>query len=151
MWRLVAASMLGAYVGRRLFWALYAWINYDFSHIPLRVDFAIHLLGLVLSVTFCTGLLYGLMLRSIKAITILSSMTSLGSVLATLAIYVILDQSGIRIGAGNGAMPKIAAICTMVAGISGGTILGVLFSWWVANPRYLETAQMEEANRSAHA
>ena len=67
IWRLTAASMLGLFVSRPLFWGIYAWINYDFSEMPIYVGFAIHLCGLVLSVTFCTGLAHGLILLKVIA------------------------------------------------------------------------------------
>jgi len=130
-WWLVTASMLGVYLGRRLFWIIYAWINFDFSGLPVHMVLAIHLSGLVLSVTFCTGLTHGLILRNWKAAMTLASITCLVSVLASFAAFFILDRMGIRVGMGNAAMPKVTAVCTMVAAMSGGMVLGMGFSYFV--------------------
>ena len=134
-WQLVLASMLGVYMGQRLFWIIYYWFNYDFSNIPIHVGFLIHLSGLVLSITFCTGLAHGLVLRNWKPTLMLASSTSLVSVLATVVTYAVLDELGIRVGTGNAAMPKVTAICTMVAGIFGGTTLGIIFSRFMGEAR----------------
>src|SRR5215216_4678903 len=66
-WLLVAASTLGIYLGRRLFWTIYIWINYDFTGMPIPLSLAIHLIGQILSVTFFTGLAHGLLLRNRRA------------------------------------------------------------------------------------
>jgi hypothetical protein len=134
-WRLGLASMLGVYVGQRLFWIVYYWFNYDFSNLPIHISFAIHLAGHVLSIAFCTGLVHGLILLNWKATLTLALSTSLVSTLATLVVFVVLDQWGIRVGTGNAAMPKVTAICTMIAGITGGIVLGSGFSWFVEEKR----------------
>ena len=134
-WRLVMASMFGVYIGQRLFWIIYSWFNYDFSNMPIHVGFGIHLSGLVLSITFCTGLAHGLILPNWKVALTLALSTSLVSVLATVVIFVILDQLGIRVGTGNAAMPKVTAICTMIAAIAGGTTLGIMFSRFAQEER----------------
>ncbi|HSJ87271.1 MAG TPA: hypothetical protein VK909_08690 [Anaerolineales bacterium] len=127
-WLLVAASMLGIYFGRRLFWIVYVWIHYDFSEVPPHISLAIHLVGQILSVTFFTGLTHGLLLRSWRAAITLTLATSLISVLAATVTYIILDQLGLHIGGGNFVMPKVAAVCTMVSAILGGMVLGVEFT-----------------------
>ena len=134
-WRLVVASMLGVFLGQRLFWIIYYWFNYDFSNMPMQVGFLIHISGLVLSITFCTGLAHGLILPNWKAALALASSTSLVSVVATLLIFIILDGLGIRVGTGNAAMPKVTAICTMVAGVVGGATLGIMFNRFVEEAR----------------
>lgn len=135
-WRLVLASMVGIYLGRRLFWIIYAWINFDFSELPVRVVLAIHLTLLILSVTFWTGLTYGLILHNWKAALTLALTTSLASLLSCVLIFILLDQFGLRVGAGNAAMPKVTAICTMVAGIIGGMVLGVGFCRFVREEKH---------------
>ena len=130
-WLLVAASMLSVYIGRRLFLIIYAWINYDFTGLPIHVVLAIHLTGLVLSVTLCTGLTHGLILRNWKATLVLALTVSFVSVLAAVMTFIILDQFGMRVGMGNAAMPKVTAICTMVSAITGGVVLGMGFSRFV--------------------
>jgi hypothetical protein len=127
-WQLAAASIFGVYFGRRFFWVIYAWINFDFTGLSNPMVLAIHLSGLVLSVTFCTGLAHGLILRNWKAALTLALSTSLVSVLAAVVTFIILDQFGIRVGTGNAAMPKVTAICTMLSAIMGGMVLGVGFT-----------------------
>jgi len=134
-WRLAVASMLGVYVGRRLFWIIYYWFNYDFSNMPIHMGFLIHISGLILSITFCTGLAHGLALPNWKAAVTLASITAFASVLVTILTYFILDGLGIRVGTGNAAMPKVTAICTMMAGVIGGVTLGVMFSRFVGETR----------------
>lgn len=134
-WRLIVASLLGVYLGQRLFWIIYYWFNYDFSNMPMHVGFLIHISGLVLSITFCTGLAHGLILPNWKAALALASSTSLVCVVATVLIFIILDGLGIRVGTGNAAMPKVTAICTMVAGVFGGATLGIMFNRFVEEAR----------------
>jgi hypothetical protein len=135
-WWLIAASMLGIYIGQRLFWIIYYWFNYDFSNLPIHMGFLIHLSGLVLSITFCTGLAHGLILPNWQAALALALSTSLVCVLATAVTFAVLDQWGIRVGTGNAAMPKVTAMCTMIAGITGGMVLGSGFSWFVEKERH---------------
>jgi hypothetical protein len=122
-------------MGQQLFWIVYYWFNYDFSNLPVHISFAIHLAGHVLSITFCTGLAHGLVLLNWKAILTLALSTSFVSTLATLMMFVVLDQWGIRVGTGNAAISKVTAICTMIAGITGGVVLGSAFSWFVEEER----------------
>ena len=135
-WQLVASAIFGVYVGQRLFWIIYYWLNYDFSNLPIHVGFLIHLSGLILSITFCTGLSHGMLLRNWKAAVTLASSTAFASVLSTVLAYLILDGLGIRVGTGNAAMPKVTAICTMVAGIFGGTTIGIMFSGFVGETKH---------------
>jgi hypothetical protein len=130
-WLLVTASMLGIYIGRRLFWIVYLWLNYDFSGMPVHLSFAIHLIGQILSVTFFTGLTHGLLLRNWRAMLTLAFVTSFVSVLMAILTYAALDQMGLRVGTGNFAMPKVTAICTMLAAMLGGMALGVGFTWFI--------------------
>jgi len=118
-----------------LFWIIYYWFNYDFSNMPMHVGFLIHISGLILSITFCTGLAHGLALPNWKAAVTLASITAFASVLVTILTYFILDGLGIRVGTGNAAMPKVTAICTMMAGVIGGVTLGVMFSRFVGETR----------------
>jgi hypothetical protein len=127
-WFLIAASMLGIYLGRRLFWIIYAWINYDFTGMPIYISLAIHLIGQILSVTFCTGLMHGLILRNWRAVIILALATSLTAVLAAGVTYIALDQLGLRVGTGNFVMVRVTAVCLMVSAIIGGMVLGVGFT-----------------------
>ena len=127
-WSLVAASILGIYVGRRLFWIVYLWINYDFTGVPPHISLAIHMIGQILSVSFCTGLTHGLILRSWRATLTLAFATSLTAVLAAIVTYIALDRFGLRVGTGNFVMPKVTALCLMASAILGGMVLGVGFT-----------------------
>ncbi|HKY53633.1 MAG TPA: hypothetical protein VJM08_04965 [Anaerolineales bacterium] len=142
-WLLVVASMLGIYLGQRLFWIVHDWLNPDFSNQPVHVVLAIYLIGPVLSITFCTGLAHGLILLNWKAALGLALGTSLVSVLATVVTFAILDGLGIRVGTGNAAMPKVTALCTMIAGITGGIVLGSGFSRFVEERRQLSIQNVE--------
>ena len=126
-WWIVMASVFGISAGR---WSPLANLDGWLSGLPVHVVFAAFLSGYIFSVTFCTGLAYGLILRNGKAAVVLALSASLVSVLTTVVTIVILDQLGIRVGTGNAAMPKVTAVCTMVAAISVGTLLGVGFSWF---------------------
>lgn len=134
-WLVAVAGMLGVYLGRRLFWIIYVWINYDFTGLPIHVVLAIHLNGLILSVTFCTGLFHGLILRNWKAALTLALTTSFVSVIASVLTFIVLDQFGVRVGTGNAAMPKVTAICSMVTAILGGMVLGVGFTQFARQGR----------------
>ena len=59
--------------------------------------------------------------------------------IATLITVIILDRLGLRVGTGNAAMPKAAAVGTMSAALVGGAVVGVLFTKYVrAAPNRLE-------------
>ena len=45
-----------------------------------------------------------------------------------LAVDLFLDLIGLRVGAGNLAMPKVTVMSTMVAAVASGTFLGVVFT-----------------------
>jgi hypothetical protein len=131
-WQVAVATLLGTYVGR---WSplthLDGWAQGHMSGAPVHVVFAIFLSGFIFSVTACIGLVYGLLLRSWKAALTLPLTTSLLSVLATVLTIILLDQWGIRVGTAIVAMPKVAAVCTLVSAVIGGVVLGVEFSWFV--------------------
>ena len=126
-WWLSVATMAGVRVGD---FALYdGWLDqWVQGHAPL--DLSLHvrfglILGItVLCVTVSTSLLLGLALMNWKASLMLAANTGLVSVLAALLTLIIFDRLGIRVGSGNAAMPKAAAL-------AGGAILGVEFSRYV--------------------
>jgi len=128
---LSAAAIVSVRVGELALYDgwLEQWVQ---GHAP--VDLSLHIrFGLILCITvLCMtgsmGLLLGLALRNWKASLVLAVSTSLLSVLAALVTIVILDRLGIRVGTGNAAMPKVAAMSTMTAALAGGATLGVLFS-----------------------
>ena len=133
-WWLSVATMAGVRVGD---FALYhGWLDqWVQGHAPL--DLSLHvrfglILGItVLCVTVSTSLLLGLALMNWKASLMLAANTGLVSVLAALLTLIIFDRLGIRVGSGNAAMPKAAAVSTMAAALAGGAILGVEFSRYV--------------------
>jgi hypothetical protein len=133
-WRLSIATMAGVRVGD---FALYhGWLDqWVQGHAPpdlsLHVRFGLILGISVLCVTVSIGLFLGLALMNWKASLILAASTGLISVLAALLSLIILDRLGIRVGSGNAAMPKAAAVSTMAAALAGGAILGVRFSRYV--------------------
>lgn len=133
-WWLSAATMAGVRVGD---YALYnGWLTeWVLGHVPSgvspHVQFGIILGITVLCVTASTGLLLGFVLMNWKASLILAASTGLVSVLAALITLIILGELGIRVGSGNAAMPKVTAAATMAAALTGGAVLGVVFSRYV--------------------
>ena len=133
-WWLSVAMMAGVRVGDLALYNgwLEQWVQwYAPPDLSLHVRFGLILCITVLCVTVSTGLLLGLVLRSWKACLVLAASTGLASVLAALGTLIILDRLGIRVGSGNAAMPKVAAMGTMAAALVGGAVLGVLFSRYV--------------------
>jgi len=133
-WWLSTATMAGVRVGD---FALYhGWLEqWVQGHAPpdisLHVRFGLILGITVLCVTVSTSLLLGLALMNWKASLMLAANTGLVSVLAALLTLIIFDRLGIRVGSGNAAMPKAAAVSTMAAALAGGAILGVGFTRYV--------------------
>ncbi len=133
-WWLSAATMVGVRVGN---FALYngfldQWVQVHAPpDISLNIRFGLILIITVLCVTVSTGLLLGLVLMNWRAILILAAGTGLAATLAALATLIILDRLGIRVGSGNMAMPKAAAAGTLAAALSGGAMLGMVFSRYV--------------------
>lgn len=132
-WWLAAAAMAGQFVGQGLLLnsVLDTWVGYAAPGLAVHVRFGIVLAGVVLSVTAGTGLLLGLLLMNWKAGLALAASTALVSVCAALATQIILDASGLRVGSGNDAMPKVAALATIAAALAGGALLGVVFNRYV--------------------
>jgi len=134
-WRLSIATMAGVQVGDL---ALYhAWLDqwvqgHTSADLSLPVRFGLILGFTILCVTMSTGLFLGLVLMNWKASLILAVSTGLASLLAALITLMILDSLGIRVGSGNVAMPRATAVSTMAAALSGGAILGVMFSRYVS-------------------
>jgi hypothetical protein len=104
-------------------------ILYDrFPDLPVHLNYAAAMVGIVGSVTFFVGLGYGLLLKNLKASFILGLTTSLISTLILLLAISLFDRLGIRVGAGNLAMPKVTAISLLLSALGGGAMLGVGFS-----------------------
>jgi hypothetical protein len=126
-WRIGFATLLGIIAG----WFsplsnLDGWFG---DKLPIHTLYALAISGLVLSVTVCTGLAYGLILRSGKAALKLALSTGLVSVLTVLVTIALFDQFGIRVGGTvNLAMSRVTAASLLLSAITGGMALGVGFS-----------------------
>ena len=134
---ILAAGMAGVFIGQAPIDRLDGWIQqapppYGWS---LHMRFAVFLSLSVLCVAVATGLALGLLLRNAKASLILAGASGLASVIAVIAADLILWRLGLRVGHGNLAMPKLTAVGTMAAAITGGTVLGVLFTRYYRNGR----------------
>jgi len=98
---------------------------------PVHIRFGIVFAGAVLSVMLCTGIALGLVLLNWKAAFVLAVSSGFGSVLGAMAVFVVMDQYGIRVGSGNLAMVKVTAAGIMTAATLSGGIIGVVFShYW---------------------
>jgi len=131
-WHILAASLAGIFIGKAPIEWLDGWIQqtpppYGW---PVHVRFAVFLSLSVLCVAMVTGLALGLVLRNWKASLILAVASGAASVIAVITADLILEMVGLRVGHGNLAMPKLTAVGTMAAAIAGGTVLGVLFTYY---------------------
>ena len=133
-WRVAGATFLGNRVGVFILYSVLLTERLQ-EQIPAGVSsharFGIILALAVLSVTVSTGLLLGFVLVNWKASLVLAASTALASVLAVLITVFILGELGIRVGSGNAAMPRVTATATMAAALSGGAVLGIMFSRYV--------------------
>jgi hypothetical protein len=127
-WRIAIATLAGILVGEFPIDWLDLRIQQPFWGWPVHMRFALFLGASVFCVALTTGLALGLLLRNVKASLILAAASSVASVLAVIAVDLILERVGLRVGHGNLAMPKLTAVGTMAAAIAGGTVLGVLFT-----------------------
>jgi voltage-gated potassium channel Kch len=99
--------------------------------LPMHLNYAAAMAGLVGGVTLFVGLAYGIVLRSIKAALTMAFTTSLISVLTLLLTIMVFDQFGIRVGTGNFAMSKVTVASLLTSAMTGGMVLGIGFSWFV--------------------
>jgi hypothetical protein len=146
--------LLGRISGYRPWWQigmasalaiLAAWVsplaNVDgilFDHfpaLPIHLNYAGAMVGLIGGVTLFVGLAYGIILRSIKAALTIGLTTSLVSVLTLLLTIIVFDQFGIRVGTGNFAMSKVTVAGLLTSSITGGMVLGLTFSRCVAEAK----------------
>lgn len=129
-WRIGLATAIGILAG----WFsplsnLDGWLVDDF---PPHAMYTVTMGGIVFSVTLGVGLVYGLLLRSIKAALTLALATSLVSVLALLLTIVIFDRVGVRVGGTVPlAMSRVTTTGLLFSALSGGAILGTGFRWFV--------------------
>jgi len=134
-WWILAAGMAGVFIGKAPIDWLDLRLQRPFWGWPIHMRFALFLSASVLCVAIATGLALGLVLRSGKASLLLAAASGVASVIAVIAANLILDGVGLRVGYGNLAMPKLTAVGTMAAAIAGGTVLGVLFTWYYRKGR----------------
>jgi len=137
-WQIGLATLLGILIG----WFsplsnLDGWLPVTAGDkLPIHTLYAIAMCGIVFSATSCVGLAYGLILRNAKAALVLALTTSLVSVLTMLLSIILFDQFGIRVGGTvDLAMSKVTGVSLMMSAITGGTVLGVGFSRFVANQK----------------
>lgn len=103
--------------------------------LPIHLNYAAAMAGLVGAVTLFVGLAYGIILRSIKAALTMAFTTSFISVLTLLLTIIVFDQFGIRVGTGNFAMSKVTVANLLTSAIAGGMVLGTEFSRFVREAR----------------
>ncbi len=101
-----------------------------FPNLPIHLNYAGAMVGLIGGVTLFVGLAYGLILRRIKAMLVIGFTTSLISVLTLLLTILLFDQFGIRVGTGNFAMSKVTVAGLLTSAITGGVVLGIGFTKW---------------------
>jgi hypothetical protein len=128
-WWIACASALGILVAWFSPLANVDGILYYYQpNLPIHLNYAASMVGLIGSVTLFVGLSYGLILRSVKAALTLGLTTSLVSVLALLVTIFVFDRLGIRVGTGNLAMVRVTAVDLITSALAGGTVLGVGFT-----------------------
>ena len=131
-WHILVAGMLGVFMGKVPIDWLDGWIQQAPPpyHWSVHVRFAVFLSLSVLCVALATGFALGLVLRSGKASIVLATASGLASVIVVIIADQIMWTLHIRVGHGNLAMPKLTAVGTLAAAIAGGTVLGVLFTYY---------------------
>jgi voltage-gated potassium channel Kch len=131
-WRIAVASALGILAAWFSPLANVDGILYEYRpDLPIHLNYAAAMAGLVGSVTLFVGLAYGLILQSVRAALTLGLTTSLVSVLILLLTIFVFDWLGIRVGTGNLAMPRVTVVGLLLSAITGGMALGVGFTWFV--------------------
>jgi len=135
-WRIAAASALGILAAWFSPFANIDGILYEYQPaLPIYLNYAASMVGLIGSVTLFIGLGYGFILRSLKAALTLGLTTSLVSVLTLLLTILLFDRLGVRVGTGHLAMPRVTAVDLVTSAIMGGMVLGVGFSRFAKNKR----------------
>ena len=99
-----------------------------FPNLPVHLNYAGAMVGLIGGVTLFVGLSYGFVLRNLKAALTMGFTTSLVSILTLLSTIILFDQFGIRVGTGNFAMSKVTVASLLTSAMTGGTALGIGFS-----------------------
>jgi len=128
-WRIGAASAVAILAAWFSPLANVDGILYEYyPALPIHLNYAGAMAGLIGGVTLFVGLAYGIILRSLKAALTLGLTSSLVSVSTLLLTIFIFDRFGIRVGAGNFAMSKVTVAGLLTSAITGGIVLGTEFS-----------------------
>jgi hypothetical protein len=144
-WWIMVASALGILTAWFSPLANIDGILYEYRPtLPIHINYAAAMVGLIGGVTLFVGLAYGLILRNIKAALIMAFTTSLVSVLTLLLTIALFDQFGIRVGTGNFAMSKVTVAGLLTSAITGGIALGIGFSRFVREARYSSPVQQKD-------
>lgn len=140
-WWIAVASALGILTAWFSPLANVDGILYDYRPtLPIHLNYAGAMAGLIGGVTLFVGLAYGFILRNIKAALIIGFTTSLVSMLTLLLTIVLFDQFGIRVGTGNFAMSKVTVAGLLTSAITGGMVLGVGFSRFAREEKHHPSA-----------
>jgi voltage-gated potassium channel Kch len=113
--------------------------------LPIHLNYAGAMVGLIGGVTFLVGLAYGIILRSLRAALVIGFSTSLISVLTLLLTILVFDQFGIRVGTGNFAMSKVTVSSLLSSAMTGGLVLGTEFSRFVRGKSSEVSAESERS------
>lgn len=136
-WRIGVASALGIVAAWFSPLANVDGILYEYRpNLPIHLNYAASMVGLIGSVTLFVGLAYGLLLRSIKAALTIGLTTSFVSILALLLTIFVFDRLGIRVGTGNLAMVRVTAVDLITSALAGGAMLGFGFSRFLREKTY---------------
>ena len=128
-WWIAAASAFGILAAWFSPLANVDGILYEYRPgLPIYLNYAASMVGLIGGVTLFVGLAYGLVLRNIKAALTMGLTTSAISILALLLTIILFDRLGIRVGTGNFAMSKVTVTSLLTSAITGGMALGVGFT-----------------------
>jgi voltage-gated potassium channel Kch len=131
-WRIGLASAVAILVAWFSPLANVDGILYEYRpSLPIHLNYAAAMVGLIGGVTFFVGLAYGIILRSIKAALTMALTTSVVSVLTLLLTIIVFNQFGIRVGTGNFAMSKVTVAGLLTSSITGGMALGIGFNRFV--------------------
>jgi hypothetical protein len=111
--------------------------------LPVHLNYAASMVGLIGGVTLFVGLAYGFILHNIKAALTIGLTTSFVSVLTLLLTILLFDSLGIRVGTGNLAMVGVTAVALITSALAGGAMLGVGFRWFVEEERRHSSQNIE--------
>jgi len=134
-WRLGVAVTAGVFIGQLPMLNGKLDLTIQRFAFPVHIHFGLVLGVAVISVMVCTGIALGFVLRNWRASLILAGSSGFTSVLGTMIVFLLMDHFGMRVGSGNFAMLKVAAVGIMTAAIVGGAMLGVGLGRYVREER----------------